>query len=143
MKSKQTLTKMQFAFVNEYIKNGFNAYQAGLAAGYSPTYSKVRTGLLIKKPQVQEIISKAQDKAIDKLSIDWAWKVGKLKRVIEEFIPTDSNIDLNKDRVKVGLTALAELNKMHGDYAPDRRLNMTVNATLEKLQDIRKTYDEY
>ena len=147
MKATKPLTEMQYNFVTNYIKNGFNAYQAAISAGYSHDYANSTIPRMLEqpniKPRIEKAMAKAEDKLINHLGLTYEWKAKKLKRVIEEFIPEDKTIKLNASQTKVGLSALAELNKMQGDYAPDKRLSVTVDATKEKLEEIKKQYEEY
>lgn len=146
-KNVKELTQQQWDFTQEYIKNGFNAYRAALKAGYSyhlakdHTHNLTRHPLIVKK--VEQAIAKIEKKQVKELSITWEWKLKKLKRVINEFIPDDKDTPLNKDQVKVGLAAIAEHNKMVGEYAPERRLSVNVDATKEKLKEAKKVYDEF
>ena len=56
------------------------------------------------------------------------------------------NIKTNKFRRKYykdALKAIAELNKMSGDYAPDRKLSLTIDMTKSKLDEVKKQYEDY
>lgn len=142
-KQKPILTQKQYNFCSSYIKNGFNAYQAAIEAGYSHNYANVKSALLLKHPVIKERITRAYDKAELQLGMDWQWKLKKLQRVIDAFIPDDLGKKLNTFETGIALKAIAELNKMHGDYAPDKRISMTVDATQGKLLEARKQYKEY
>ena len=142
-KQRPLLTQKQFDFCSSYIKNGFNAYQAALSAGYTHNYANVKAPLLLQHPIIKARIEKAYDKTENQLGLDWQWKLKKLQRVINEFIPDDSTKRLNTFETGIALKAIAELNKMHGDYAPDKRISMTVDATQSKLLEARQQYKEY
>lgn len=131
---------MQYSFVSNYIKNGFDAKHAALDAGYSYSYAHVQAHKLIEQPNIKAYIEKAQNKAISKLSNDYIWKVNKLKRIINEFVPDTGKLGKN---AKIAISAMMELNKMHGDYAPQKSMNLNVNSTLERLAEAKKSYDEY
>ena len=142
-KNHNLLTQKQYNFCSSYIKNGFNAYQAAIEAGYSHHYANTKAPMLLKLEPIKERIEKAYQVAEDKLGISWQWKLKKLKRVIEAYIPDDPEANLNTFETTVGLKALAELNKMQGDYAPDKRISMTVDATQGRLLEARKQYKDY
>lgn len=146
MTSERSLTQMQFKFVREYISNGCNGYQAAIKAGYSETYARIQTHQLINKPHIRERIIKAyermnerQDKAIF-MSLQERCKI--LNQIIYDIIPQDGS-EPKRTHYKVALSAIAELNKMSGDYAPDKRLTLNVDATKDKLVEARRQYEEY
>ena len=140
--TKKPLTTKQFTFCNEYVKNGGNAYQAALKAGYSDTYSQFKAPSLIHKPQLAERMETALRRVEHKLDVSFEWRINKLKRLVNAIIPEDDG-KIIVAQGKVAIQALAEINKMYGDYAPEKRMNMTVNATLDKLQEARKAYEEF
>lgn len=146
-KDIKPLTQQHHDFTNEYIKNGFNAYRAALKVGYSYNMAKDHSYELTRHPliakKIDRAVAKVEAKQVKELSITWEWKLKKLKRVINEFIPDDKTIPLKKDDVKVGLAAIAEHNKMVGEYAPERRLSVNVDATKDKLKEAKKVYDEF
>lgn len=135
------LTQMQYKFCSNYIKNGFNVKQAAIDAGYSEHYARTKANYLIDLPAIRTRVETAYKQAQDRLGLDWQWKLKKLERVINEFIPNEGS--LNSRKARVGLQALAELNKMQGDYAPDKRISMTVDATQGRLLEARKQYKDY
>ena len=137
------LTQKQREFCTNYVGNGLNIYKAALEAGYSHKYSRVLAPKLLDHPLIKERITKAFNNAEERLTLTWEWKLKKLKRVIDTYIPDDSSQELIQSNVKVGLIALAELNNMQGDYAPVKRLSMTVDATKNKLEEVRRIYEEY
>lgn len=56
------LNKNQLRFAREYLKNGFNAYQAAIKAGYSKAYAKNATKNLVENSGIQEYIKKRTKK---------------------------------------------------------------------------------
>lgn len=133
---------MQYTFCSEYVKNGGNAKQAAITAGYSETYANCQTSKILDNPAIKERITKAFSKVERSLGVSFEWRVAKLKRLVNAIIPEDDS-EIKIVHGKVAIQALAEINKMYGDYAPEKRMNMTVNATLDKLLEARKAYDEY
>lgn len=140
------LTQKQYDFAVNYVKNGFNAHQAAIDAGY--TKSTAQTHNILSNPGVQQIVDKAyqkvEKKIVNTLGITFMWKLKRLKEVVEQYIPIDGTEFKGRSTdVKVGLQALSEMNKMMGDYAPDKRLNLTVDATSSKMKEVRKIYEDY
>lgn len=56
MARRGELSPQQKAFADEYLCNGYNVYQAALAAGYSKAYAKVDAYALRDKPRVKAYI---------------------------------------------------------------------------------------
>jgi hypothetical protein len=143
---RKSLTNKQKQFIAQYIANGFNAKQAAVTAGYSMNYLKAKGYDLMSHPEVARKIDEAYVKVHGThgtIELTWEWKLRKIARVINEFIPDDESVKLNSAAVKVGLFAMAELNKMTGDYAPIKKLSVNVDATKAKLAEAKKVYDEY
>ncbi len=140
--TKKPLTPMQYTFCSEYVKNGGNAYQAAIKAGYSESYSQFKAPSLIHKPRLAERMESALRRIEHKLDVPFEWRINKLKRLVNAIIP-DGEGDIKIVHGKIAIQALAEINKMYGDYAPEKRMNMTVNATLDKLTEARKAYEEF
>lgn len=135
------LSPKEYEFAQNYIKNGFNAYQAALTAGYKPEYAKKYSYKIIQRPAIQGVITKAVQRIDQKLGVTIEWRVNKLKAIINAVIGDDGTHD--KQYYKDALKAIAEINKMSGDYAPDKRLSITVDETQGKLIEARKAYEEY
>lgn len=141
--SPNVITNMQSHFISSYITNGFNATQACRDAGYSEIYAKTRSISLLDKPAIKKQIAKAFDRAEHRLTLTWEWKLNILRRIIVSIIPEDETLPIKTEHIKSAIAAIAELNKMHGDYAPEKRLSMTVDATQSKLLEARLEYKEY
>lgn len=141
------LTQKQYDFVLNYVKNGFNAYQASLAAGYSKHFAQVKSALLVEKPIIKERIEKAYNNIEGmrerQLTLSFADKAEILDRIIRAVVPADKSMPVDKKYMNEAIKALAELNKMGGDYAPDKRLSITVDATKERLIEARRQYEDY
>lgn len=141
------LTQKQYNFTLNYIKNGFNAYQASLDAGYSQTFATVKSGQLITHPEIKKRIAKAYQavevKNHNTLCMSITDKAKVLDRIIRAVVPLDETLPVDKEYMKDAIRAIAELNKMSGDYAPDKRLSVTVDATKERLREAKRVYEEY
>ena len=145
MKKKQ-LTEMQQSFVVNYIKNGFNMRQAALSAGYSQSFATVHAHKLISHPVIKEKIENAyrtveagQNRILCMTLYD---KAKALSDIIYDVLGKDGE-EPKRAYYKDAIAALKELNKMQGDYAPDKRLTMTVDATKERLVEARRQYKDY
>ena len=71
------LTRKQTAFVNEYIKNDFNARQAALTAGYSKKGIDVTACNLLKNIKIKEFVDKRKEQINAVLDVN-------IQRVIRE-----------------------------------------------------------
>lgn len=146
MTVKKTLTEMQHNFVINYIKNGFNIKQAALAAGYSESFAHVHSHKLIAHPVIKEkienayrIIESGHNRVLCMTLYD---KAKVLTDIIEDILNKDEG-EPKRHLYNVAINAVKELNKMQGDYAPDKRLNVTVDATKERLEEARRQYKEF
>jgi phage terminase small subunit len=137
---------MQYDFVKHYTTNGFNAEKAALQAGYEKKTARAGAYDLINRPAIKPLIeravAKARDTILDRLSLGVEYRLKKLKSVIETYIPEDTSLFV-AERVKIGLSAIQEVNKIAGDYAPDKRLALTVDLTADKLKEARKVYEDF
>ena len=131
---------MQYAFCSAYIRNGFVIKDAAIEAGYSPLVASTQAYKLLQNPAIKQAVSKAIVKAENRLGLTFEWKLKKLKTVIDSIIP-DNDFKPSK-HTKIALQAISELNKMHGDYAPDKHLRLTVDATQDKLEQARLEYKD-
>lgn len=140
--NQSQLNPKQSAFCDEYISNGFNAYKAALKVGYSESYASKQSTVLTSNPLIQQRVSNVFGDVEKDLGVTFEWRVNVLKQIINDIIPNDGS-EPKRSHYKTAIMAIGEINKMYGDYAPQKLFNMTVKATLDKLQDARKAYDEY
>lgn len=140
---KGRLTQRQYEFTKNYIANGFNAQKAALDAGYTNDYARSKATNILTNPVVEHAIHTAYTQANGQLALTWEWKLRKIARVVNECIPDDITVKLCTHKMKVGLAAIAELNRMSGDYAPIKKLSVNLDATKAKLEEAKKVYDEY
>jgi hypothetical protein len=139
------LTTKQISFCKYYVSNGFNAKQAALKAGYSESVSHTGKAILMSNPLVRETIDKAiakvQESALDKVGASFVNRCKRLWRVVDDTIPEVGEI--RHAYVRNAIAAIAELNKMGGDYAPDKSLRLTVDMTKEKMKEVEKVYNDF
>ena len=139
------LTQKQRSFVLNYISNGLNARQAALTAGYSDNVALIKGSKMTNHPLIRNEIEKAYN-TIDRqraelmLAVDERVRI--LSAIIYDIVPKDGS-EPKREYYKDALKAIAELNKMSGDYAPDKRLSVTVDATKNKIRDVKRLYKEY
>lgn len=133
------LTEMQYLFIHHYVNNGFNATKAALSAGYSTDFSTHQSHKLTNHPMVKQRISEILDRNI-KVTLDE--KIDYLLQIVNDIIPKDGS-EPKRNMYMIAIKAISELNRMMGDYAPEKRLSVTVDATQKRLDDARKQYEEY
>jgi hypothetical protein len=95
---------------------------------------------------VKDIIDEPMTVAAARIGVGRGWKMSKLKRIIEAFIPEEGIIDMKE--ADVALRALDIINKLTGDYAPDKSVSISANANVdddgELVESIlRKLKDKY
>lgn len=143
---KHRLTDMQYKFVTAYCSNGFNARQAALTAGYSDHYSRIKSHTLLEhkhiKPHIDKIKTRITVDIEDKLMISLADKCKVLAQIIYDILPQDGS-EPKRDHYAKAMQAIDILNKMQGHYMPDKRLNVTVDATKERLIEAKRIYKEF
>jgi phage terminase small subunit len=121
-----------FNFAMAYIELG-DIYSAAIKAGYKHSYARTHAGELLKRPNVIKVIEKHKNKMSkialasfeDKIELLW-------KKALE--------VDDAKDMVAL----VAELNQMQGHYAPQKTMNMNINAKIvQDFDDINQQYEDY
>ena len=93
---------------------------------------------ILAKPKCQTFIGWRSVERERKSKLDFNYKIYKLKRVVDEFIPDDSEIGLECRQVAVAISAIAESNKMQGHYSAEKILtaNFNVDADMQKAKEI-------
>lgn len=144
-RAKRPPTKKQLSFVHNYLTNGHNARQAALNAGYNTSLAEQGLRPIANQPELKAAIVGAQENvkksvfeeigATFRARVEWLW------RVVQSSI--DEEGTGRNQSIRNGLTAIAELNKMAGDYAPDKRLSLNVDLTKKRLEEAQKVYEEF
>ena len=127
------LNARQKAFCEYYVASG-NATDAAIKAGYSETYSKTRTNVLLQNVEICRYINELQEKT----------KTSRIMTAIErrEFLTSMIKDGTVKDTDR--LKALDILNKMDGEYTQKVEVNGNINSnpfsnlTTEELKKIIK-----
>lgn len=123
----QISLQKQHKFLEEYIKNGFNAYQASMAIGDTPRIAQKVSYLYLKKPYVQEQLERLLRRMKDQHNVTFDWKIKKLKKVVDISIPDDA-LEITEMDPEAGLKAIAEMNKMQGHYQPESTISTNVHV---------------
>lgn len=145
MPKKVELTERQEKFIENYIKNGANAMQAAIAAGYTRGVAQARSTAFLEHPIIKTRIDNAYARLDRQRSKDICLaleeRVRLLSKIIYDVIPNEG--EPVRKHYPDAIRAIQELNKLAGDYAPDRRLSVTVDATKDKLIEAQRVYEEY
>ena len=136
------LTNKQYEFCMHYIKNGFNACEAALSAGYSQSYAYSRAHELPDNPIIHQYLGEAHNKAMESLGITYEWKMQILKRIINAFMP-ESGEQPTTQGAKAAIQAISELNRMQGSLAPKKKLTVNIDVTRGRLAEVKRVYNEY
>lgn len=143
--SEHFLNDKQQSFVLNCLQNGFDFQKAAIDAGYAPRYAANNITQLTRHPVISERLHKAikvhQTEQFNKILMTMEERGKILQNIIYDIVP--KNGEPKRQYYKQAISAIQELNKMSGDYAPDKRLRLNVDLTQEKLHEARKVYDEF
>ena len=118
----------QRRFVDEYLIDQ-NATRAAIAAGYSPKTARAQGCRLLTNADIAAEIRARQNKLSRELNITAQDKRAKLWQIAQfcgEVIETPEG-DLRMRNPRAATTAIAELNKMDGDYQQKSPEESSVN----------------
>jgi phage terminase small subunit len=134
VKIHEGLTPMQFHFAENFLNNGHNTKNAAIACGLKHSCNGTR---MLNIPKVKAYIDSRLKQTNELYQLDFDYKIKKLKKVIDKAIPEE--LDKIGKEVSIGIQAVAEANKMQGDYAAEKRVNINANVELDPL--IKATQD--
>jgi len=97
-------------------------------AEYKESHWKNQSGKLMRNPHVQAEIAKMREKVNSKAVVSVDWIINRLKEHAE------------CDDKDVSIKAIAELNKMAGNYAPTKNINLNLDMTLETVEQLGIIY---
>ena len=147
MSKIKPLTSLQHDFIKNYISNGGEAKSAALNAGYSLAFATTKAPDLLKSPAVKKQLNRLNTQVmptIDKeLKVTYKDRVKALSRMLYDILPEDETLPVRRNRYETALKIVAELNKMSGDYAPNKRLQITVDATSKRIKEASEAYEEF
>lgn len=123
------LTVCQLKFAQNYI-TGMSGKDAALKAGYSVKAAKQISYRLLNNQKIQEYIAKLRSQLEDKYLDSYAWKIGKLRKIVELNCPDSATNagDIDPDPTIKGIN---ELNKMEGHHMETKKPSVDVNITIE------------
>ncbi len=133
------LTSKQQKFCDTYLINGLNATAAAREAGYSEKSCASIAINAFKSNHIKNYINNRQLKIREKqmnLGVTFDYKINKLKMIADLAMPEDAK-SIKEINASATIQAIAELNKMQGDYAAEKRVNTNVNFDADS--DIQKT----
>lgn len=111
------LNARQKSFCEFYVASG-NATESAIKAGYSETYSKTRTNVLLQNVEICRYIKELQEKA----------KTSRIMTAIERREFLTEVIKNGNEKIQDRLKALDILNKMDGEYIEKMQLSGQVNT---------------
>ena len=137
------LTIRQQKMLKAYLKHG-NATQAYKDAGYtSEEYPDKAAHILIHRSPLSEhleyFIARSKKKITSEMKTDLLWRIA--EESVDITLDNDGNV-VSKPEREVAIKAIAELNKMVGDYAPVQVNTQQVSVTAA-IEDIRNARLEY
>jgi phage terminase small subunit len=147
------ITGRQKAFCDEYLKNGNNAMAAahavnlgGIGNRGEKRFQKARYAMtynILKKPEIKRYLADRMRAVDKKIEYTLEKKATKLAEIAELAVPTGSQTLKGTDP-RASIAAIAELNKMFGHYAPEKKVvaNIDFNkAVKERVEEIRGEYE--
>ncbi|HEY2567185.1 MAG TPA: terminase small subunit [Candidatus Aquirickettsiella sp.] len=134
------LTIRQTKFCQNLIIPPHNATQAAISAGYSPHIAKTIGSRLKTNPKIQDYLKSLQSDLESQMTVNYEWKLNKLKQIVEAFIKSKENLISNK--VNSAIQAISEMNKMQGHYSAERHVNFNIKTDpdLQQLEDLIKQH---
>lgn len=139
-KRSKDLTVRQLKFCQYYLQEEGDIKSrvktAAVAAGYSERCAWNSGNYILNQPHVQKFIRKHMKEIEKKVGDLLQWKTKKLVQITEICVPGDQTegIDPKDINATAAISAIAELNKMHGDYAPTKTINALLTADVDKEQ---------
>jgi hypothetical protein len=129
MSKNRRLTAKECEFVRQYVF-GMSIKDALQKAGYK-TISQHQGELVLAKPIVKEAVEKMRARQEMRVDCSFETLVAKLMEHANNFDPD------------VSIKAIAELNKMKGNYAPTKSINVNIDLTLETMEELALEYKPY
>lgn len=120
---KYGLTQKELAFCDEYIKNEFNGTRAALEVYNFNSDNAASTYAcnLLKKDKIQDFLKERKEAILGQLKLD---RNHRLKRLAQIFYDDDK---------RAAISASKEINKMLGDYAPEKYQNLSPNDSVNQV----------
>lgn len=146
MRRKVKITEKQTKFAQNYVKNGFNAKQAAIDAGYSESFAEKSSFQLAKhegiNQQVERVYARITEDMEVELGVTLVNKIKVLTKMIDDIMGTFDG-EPKRDYYKDVCKAINELNKMQGHLVPNRAVTLNIDATKDKLLEAKRIYEEF
>lgn len=133
------LNEQERKFCVEYVKNNNNAFQAALAAGYSEENAFKNSFRFLKRPHIKEYVDNLLEKIDKKVGVSLEWKINKLRLAVERSLPDEE--EKAKINPQIGITAIAELNKMQGHHSAEKLVTTNLNVDTD-IDNVKSLMDE-
>jgi phage terminase small subunit len=137
------LSARQKKFCFYYVYQAKTAVEAYAEAGYkikNGNCARSASNQLLQEPKIKKFVADELHKIRLETKVTFQWKEDKLRECIEACMQTD-----NKGRLfdaKAAISAISELNKMHGDHAAEKRVNINFNdPDLNKVRELTVQYE--
>lgn len=135
---KYELRPRELAFCIEYFRSGMEGKEisvvsAAMKAGYSESYVKTRGLAILRNKRIIAVMkeyNKRMEKALSLAADTIATHLTEIAMSNKEKNP------------QVAINAFKEINKMQGNYAPEKTITANINATLESDQ-VRMLVQKY
>lgn len=112
------------------------------SSGYTEHQILGHCNTLLSKKEIEKRVKELRSQNLDASKVVKSFKISVLKRVIEEALEFTNDKGV-KDHRSV-ISAIAELNKMQGDYTPPRAINVNSGGvSQEEEKEIRQVIDQY
>lgn len=139
------MTKRKEEFCINYLMHG-NIKKAALEAGYSEATATVEAFKWLNREPMKSYIEERRARQNLKVNASREWKIQKLMEIIEnalqgaEVMDAQGNVKRISDN-RAAIAAIAELNKMAGDYAPQKHENVNLNMDVDvkRVEELIKT----
>jgi hypothetical protein len=124
------LRPQQMIFVSEYIKNGNNATQAAIAAGYSEKTAYSSGSRLLKSVEVQQYLNKTEQNLNRDLRTIFTEDAVEAYAVLKTIMLNPASMD--KDRITAARDILDR-----GGYKPIDKAVVDMNSEVNNLHEYR------
>lgn len=145
---RSQLSPREKLFCVKFIETGCGALAARLA-GYADTEaSNTRAVKLRAKPKIKKYLKELEDIIMGKAMVSAEWKYKKLQLTADRAMPDEIEEITQNERMFINpnacISAIAELNKMEGTYAPTKSINANVNAELDvdRAEELMLIYEK-
>lgn len=135
------LPPKQKLFVEHYLSNGFNASQAVISAGYAKKNANVTGCQLLANPNIQQLVSKAQQKTSQKLEITRESILLKINKVIDHVERLLSDGMAQAPEMNAMLKGLEQQAKMLGLNEPEK-VQISNDESTRLIVEVRQTSNE-